>query len=97
MAEEAVWEAEFACSCLLIAAAVPGKHLIVSGGLGGLCSVVNELVAVVVVAHDHVHHSLHEGLEHVMVEALDWLNERLEGLAKTKSCKNNQIMTLVCV
>ena len=55
--------------------------------LGGLCSVVSKLVAVVVLAHDHVHHSLHEGLEHVMVEALDWLDERLEGLTKTKSCK----------
>ena len=64
--------------------------------LGGLCSVVSKLVAVVVVvvAHDHVHHSLHEGLEHVMVEALDWLDERLESLAKTKSCKNYQITTM---
>ena len=63
--------------------------------LGGLCSVVSKLVAVVVLAHDHVHHSLHEGLEHVMVEALDWLDERLEGLTKTKSCKKHQITTRV--
>ena len=70
------------------------KHYYMSGPwgchLGGLCSVVSKLVAVVV-SHDHVHHSLHEGLEHVMVEALDWLDERLEGLTKTKSCKNYQI------
>jgi len=31
----------------------------------------------------HVHHSLHEGLEHIAVEALDWLNERLERLSET--------------
>ena len=42
------------------------------------------LVAVVV-SHDHVHHSLHEGLEHIVIEALDWLHERLECLAKPKS------------
>ena len=34
LAEEAVWEAELACACLLIPAAVPGEHLVMSGGLG---------------------------------------------------------------
>ena len=62
-----------------------GRHL------GGLCSIISKLVAVVMLAHDHVHHSLHEGLYKVMVEALDRLDERLEGLTKTKSCKNYQI------
>ena len=68
-----------------------GRHL------GGLCSVISKLVAVVMLAHDHVHHSLHEGLYKVMVEALDWLDERLEGLTKTKSCKNYQITIPVSV
>ena len=52
--------------------------------LGGLCSVVHELALAAV--HDivhHVHHSLHEGLEHIAVEALDWLDERLERLSET--------------
>ena len=46
-------------------------------------------------AHDHVHHSLHEGLYKVMVEALDWLDERLEGLTKTKSCKYLRLMFIM--
>ena len=53
---------------------------------------------VVVVAHDHVHHSLHEGLEHIGVEPLDGLGDGLnevveaieviEGLSETKACNN---------
>ena len=73
------------------------RHFHFFGGktdLRGLCSVIGELVAVVV-AHDHVHHSLHEGLKHVVVEALDWLDERLEGLTKTKSCKYLRLMFIM--
>ena len=39
----------------------------------------------VVVSHNHVHHSLHKGLEDIVIEVLDWLNEGLECLAKSKS------------
>ena len=63
------------------------RHFHFFGGktdLRGLCSVIGELVAVVV-AHDHVHHSLHEGLEDIVIEVLNWLNEGLECLAKSKS------------
>ena len=100
LAKEAVREAELARPLVRIPPAVPGKHLVVPGGLWGLCSVINELkwklsrwlnppspaaahLVSVVVSHDHVHHSLHEGLEHIAVEALDWLNERLERLSET--------------
>ena len=72
-----------------------------SGGLWGLCPVISKLegekesltvistsllyLVSVVVSHDHVHHSLHEGLEHIRVEVLDWLDEWLESLTKPKS------------
>jgi len=61
-----------------------------SGGLWGLCSVINKLVSVVV-SHDHVHHSLHKGLEDIVIEVLDWLNEGLECLAKSKSWKYSKL------
>ena len=72
-----------------------------SGGLWGLCPVISKLegekesltvistsllyLVSVVVSHDHVHHSLHKGLEDIVIEVLDWLNEGLECLAKSKS------------
>ena len=40
LAEEAVGEAELAGSRLLVAAAVPGKHLVVAGGLRGVCVII---------------------------------------------------------
>ena len=43
LAKEAVREAELARPLVRIPPAVPGKHLVVPGGLWGLCSVINEL------------------------------------------------------
>ena len=98
MAEQTVGEAELARSFLSIPPTVSWKHFILSCGLWGLCSVINKLAVVVVVAHDHVHHSLHEGLEHIGVEPLDGLGDGLdevveaieviEGLSETKACNN---------
>ena len=43
LAKEAVREAKLASPLVWIPPTVPGKHLVVPGGLWGLCSVINEL------------------------------------------------------
>ena len=43
LAKEAVREAELASALFRVPPTVPGKHLIMSGGLWGLCSVINKL------------------------------------------------------
>ena len=101
LTEQTVWEAEFASALVRIPPTVAGEHLVVSGGLWGLCPVVSELkqalgqdedlegppyLVAVVVSHDHVHHSLHEGLEHIRVEVLDGPHKWLECLTEPKSC-----------
>ena len=43
LAKEAVREAKLAGSLVRIPPTVPGKHLVVPGGLWGLCSVINKL------------------------------------------------------
>ena len=85
LTEQTIWKAKFPCPFLWIPATVSGKDFILASGLWGLCSIVNKLVllVLVVMSHDHVHHSLHEGLEHVVVKALDWLEKRLEGVSES--------------
>ena len=43
LAKEAVREAKLARPLVWIPPTVPGKHLVVPGGLWGLCSVINKL------------------------------------------------------
>ena len=43
LAKEAVREAKLASPLVWIPPTVPGKHLVVPGGLWGLCSVINKL------------------------------------------------------
>ena len=84
LTEQTIWEAQLACSLLWIPSTITRILFIVSRGLWGLCSIVHELVLVaVVMAHDHVHHPLHQWLHNVVLEVLDWLDKWLEGLTET--------------
>jgi len=104
LTEQTIWKAKFPCSFLWIPTTVSGKDFILASGLWGLCSVINKLVllVLVVMSHDHVHHSLHEGLEHIVVKILDWLEEWLKCVSEsiiieTKSWECNKLWQSLCV